>query len=41
MKIGNYVLPAISRKGFILGALLALLAALLKVTLLKDVGEES
>lgn len=41
MKIGNYVLPAISPKGFLLGALLALAAALAKVTLLKDLGEES
>ncbi len=41
MKIGNYVLPPVSRSGFVFGALLALLAALLKVTLLKDVGEES
>lgn len=41
MKIGNYSVPAISGKGFLLGALLALLAALAKVTLLKDVGEES
>lgn len=40
MKIGSYVLPPVSRKGFALGALLALLAAFAKVTLLKDLGEE-